>query len=157
MRSDVKEAVKQNLTLCELIVGITILGLIAEIVVLFVAKGTRVANTVSLWVGVLTAIWMAVHMQWSIEKALDYEAKDSVKMMQRSSLLRYGVAILVLAVAGISGYFNVVTVFIGMIFLKFAAYGQPLVHKPMVKIFGELPPGPALPDEEEMAEAEEEK
>ncbi len=149
MGEETKESVKQNLTLVELIVGIVILGIIAEIPVLIFAVGKRLSYSLSLFVGVLTAIWMAVHMKWSIDSAFDYDAKTAVKHMQKNSLLRYAVALVVLAIAGYSGYFNVVLVFVGMIFLKIAAYAQPLVHKPMVKIFGELPPGPSLPDDEE--------
>lgn len=152
-----QERVRNHLTLYELITGIILLSVIGEVFVLIFAKGERIPVTLSLFVGSLTGIWMAIHMNWSIETVLDFESGSATKMMQRYSIIRYAVAAFVLVLAGVSGYFHVVIVFAGMIFLKMAAYLQPFLHKPMVKIFGELPPGPSLPEDETSEEDEKDK
>ena len=144
-----KDRIKENLTLAELVTGILLLSLIAEIVLLIAFPGKRFSYSISLLVGMMTSIWMAIHMLYSIKQALDYDEGSAKKLMQRSSMVRYAMAVFVISITGLSSFFNVIVVFIGIIFLKFSAYMQPFLHGPMVKIFGELPPGPSLPEEDE--------
>ena len=143
---------KLNPTLVELWTGslfFTILALLAGI--WFVQN--KLAYALGLLVGTIVTMYLAWHMARSIDRMLEKaeQGVDGSAGMRMSSLLRYGLVVLILiASAFVSEWVNPISVFIGILGLKVAAYLQPFTHKIVFKLFGfEEEVYPAMPDTEE--------
>ena len=115
-------------TVYELITGIIfcfILFLLGNII-----AANRLAYTLGLLIGCLTAILMSSHMYRSLEQAMLYDEETAAKKVQKGTILRY-----VLMLAGLVAalvlpeYISVIGVALGVLSLKFSAYLQPLTHK----------------------------
>ena len=143
---------EQNATLIELWVGIVFFALISLLAGIWFV-GNKLAYALGLLVGALTAVYLAWHMARSIDKMLDRTelGADAGAGMRVSSLLRYGIVVLVLIITAlVSAWVNPISVFIGIIGLKVAAYLQPFTHKIVFKVFGWEEEGyPEMPDTEE--------
>ncbi len=121
---------KINETLFELLLGIFIWGAIWQAAgVWFVPDTDKMACSIGLWIGVLTAEICAAHMYRSLDRALDLSEKDAQKYMMSRSMMRYGLIIIVLLVLMVTEAGNPLTGFLGVMGLKAAAYLQPLLHK----------------------------
>ena len=136
----------------ELWVGSALFSVLAFLVGIWFVEN-RIAYALGLLVGMITSMYLARHMARSIEKMLE-QAKlgaDIGAGMRVSSLLRYGIVVLVLiAAVTVSEWVNPISVFIGIIGLKVAAYLQPFTHKIVFKVFGfEEEIYPEIPDTEE--------
>lgn len=119
---------EKNSTLAELLAGILLVGVIEQIVCLIFFEN-YVYNAVGLWSGVLLSGGLAIHMQRSVEDALDFDADSADKYMRKSYMTR---ALLVCVVIGVVIYYewgNPLTVLAGIFALKLAAYMQPLMHR----------------------------
>jgi hypothetical protein len=143
---------KINPTLLELWVGSALFSVLAFLVGIWFVEN-KIAYALGLLVGMITSMYLAWHMAKSIDKMLE-QAKfgaDVSAGMRVSSLLRYGIVVLVLIVAAlISEWINPISVFIGIFGLKVAAYLQPFTHKIVFKVFGwEEEVCPEMPDTEE--------
>jgi len=143
---------KINPTLVELWVGSALFSVLAFLVGIWFVEN-RIAYALGLLVGMITSMYLARHMARSIEKMLE-QAKlgaDIGAGMRVSSLLRYGIVVLVLiAAVAVSEWVNPISVFIGIFGLKVAAYLQPFTHKIVFKVFGfEEEIYPEIPDTEE--------
>ena len=143
---------KLNPTLVELWTGslfFTILALLAGI--WFVQN--KLAYALGLLVGTIVTMYLAWHMARSIDRMLEKaeQGVDGSAGMRMSSLLRYGLVVLILiASAFVSEWVNPISVFIGILGLKVAAYLQPFTHKIVFKLFGfEEEVYPEMPDTEE--------
>ena len=123
---------KKNNTLAELLIGISVVGVSAQLIFLVFGKH-HVYNAIGLWVGVILAASMAIHMQRSIEDGLDLMGNSGVKHMQKASATRMLVACIVMAVVLYKKWGNPLTLFVGVMALQLAAYMQPLVHKVLEK------------------------
>lgn len=143
---------KLNPTLVELWTGSVLFSVLALLAGNWFVEN-RLAYGLGLLVGLLTAMYLAWHMAKSIEKMIDKAEQgfDGGAGMRVSSLLRYGLVVLILiASAFVSEYVNPISVFIGILGLKVAAYLQPFTHKIVFKVFGlEEEVYPELPDTEE--------
>ncbi|MBQ8822569.1 MAG: hypothetical protein IJZ82_08000 [Lachnospiraceae bacterium] len=137
-----------NRALLELIMGILFLGVVIQIVGLFVTAEPW-KFSVAMWLGVAAAVASAVHMYISLDKALSLGA-GAYSAATRSSMIRYFGWALLLALLMLTKIFNPIHAFIGLLTLKVAAYLQPFTHKFCNFIFQETDPIPqAMPDEEE--------
>ena len=117
-----------NESLPELWIGILIFGLLVEFVpVWFVAD--KLGYTIGTVAGVITALAVAMHMAWSLNRSFDYDEGGAIKHMQKSSALRYGVQLIVLGILIATGWGNPISAFFGMFGLKVSAYVAPLTHK----------------------------
>ena len=119
---------KKNHTLLELLVGILVLGVGIQIVCLIVSK-QYLYDAVGLWSGIGLCCFSAIHMQRSIEDAIDLGEAGAKKHVAFGYATRMVVTLLV---AGAVIYFkvgNYVTLLIGVFPLKLAAYLQPVTHK----------------------------
>lgn len=119
---------KINPTLLELLAGILFYGILAEIAGLLIVQN-KVMFSTGLWIGCLTAVFMAVHMTVSMERALDLDAKAAGAYIHKTFAVRTAVVFLVL---GLTVYFqvgDVISCFLGVMALKVAAYIQPVTHK----------------------------
>ena len=123
----------EDTILMDLVIGILGGVSVVQGIVLFLYE-EWLYYTVGLWIGASIAIGLAVHMKRSIEDALDIGEEGAGRHMMQKSLLRGGIVlILFLGVA----YFQVgslLTMFIGAMSLKFAAYLQPYVFKVRKKL-----------------------
>lgn len=119
---------KKEKTLLELLVGIIFLGLVIQIVCLFVSKN-YLYNAIGLWTGIAVACFSAIHMKRSIEDALDFGEHQATKYVRGAYVKRM---LITLVIMGVVVYFNVgnpIMLLIGVFPLKIAAYLQPFVHK----------------------------
>lgn len=139
-------------TLVELWTGTVFFSVLALVAGIWFVEN-KLAYCLGLLVGLLTAMYMAWHMAKSIDKMMDRAmlGGDASVGMRVSSLLRYGIVVLVLiGSAMVSEWVNPISVFIGIFGLKVAAYLQPFTHKIVFKVFGfEEEIYPEIPDTEE--------
>ena len=139
----------------ELVTGIVAFGLVCQIVGVFLPLN-RVFYAVGLWSGILVALFSAVHMWRSLNKAFTRDEKGAVSIMAGGYILRYlltGVVLILLYYTGI-GY--PLAGFLGVLGLKAGAYLQPVSHKFYNFIFHETDPvAEPLLETEEVSEDEE--
>ena len=124
---------KKNSTLMELLMGILVVGIVSQFVCLIFFK-QHVYHAVGLWTGVAVAAGMAVHMQRSIEDGLDLMGDSGVKHMQKASATRMLIACVVMAIVMYYNWGNPLTLLLGVMALKLAAYMQPFMHRVLEKI-----------------------
>ena len=119
-----------NKVLPELILGILIYGILVQITgIWFVID--KLSYSIGLWIGVLLAVGMAIHMAVVIEDAVSIGSSQG--RLITMSLLRYLVVVIVFVVIS---YFHIgdpIAAFVGVIGLKIAAYAQPFLHKAILK------------------------
>ena len=119
---------KLNEALPALLLGIFLWGLFCQLAgVWFVPD--KLGCSIGLWLGVLTACLMAVHMAWSLNIAMDQGEKGAAVVMTKHNLIRYAVVVIVEGVIMVTGIANPLTSFLGIMGLKVAAYLQPITHK----------------------------
>ncbi len=118
---------KPNETLLELWFGSAAFTLVALLAAIWFVKD-KTAYALGILLGCLVSCYLAYHMARNIEKALDNEA-GAERIMRISSLLRYGLIVLVLIAAYYVPYVNPIATFVGLMGLKVAAYLQPFTHK----------------------------
>lgn len=126
---------KINETLAELLTGIVAAGLVIEIVQILICiadpqfAGAKGPFALGLWIGVATAIGLAIHMYHSIDRALDMITNDAEGYMRKAYLIR---TVVILVAAGLVTYLKlgyVMAYFLGVLCLKFGAFLQPLINK----------------------------
>lgn len=126
---------KINETLAELLTGIVAAGLVIEIVQILICiadpqfAGAKGLFALGLWIGVATAIGLAIHMYHSIDRALDMITNDAEGYMRKAYLIR---TVVILVAAGLVTYLKlgyVMAYFLGVLCLKFGAFLQPLINK----------------------------
>lgn len=118
-------------TLLELMAGTIPYGLLCQVIGVFFVEN-KAGYSIGLWIGIVTAMVMAWHMHWSLDRALG--AGDQASgMVVKQNLIRYaGVAVILAAASSIA---SPVAVFIGIMGLKVSAYIQPFTHKISVKLW----------------------
>ena len=125
-----------NRALPELMIGIILWGIVEQLVgVWFVSDWLRYSTGV--WIGILTACGMAVHMAVILGDAMDIGAENAVRnKVAFHSVLRYLVVVAVFFITAKFRLGNVIAVFIGVMGLKIGAYLQPLTHKWIINLTG---------------------
>lgn len=117
-----------NSSLPDLFAGILIFGIFAEFIpVWFVSD--KAGYTIGLLIGMATAVFVAWHMAWSLDRAFDYDEGTATKRLQKNSALRYGIQLIVLGILIMTKAGNPLSAFLGMWSLKVAAYAAPFTHK----------------------------
>ncbi len=97
---------------------------------IFIFMGIDSKLMLGFLLGSIMAVILFIHMGVSLENTLDMPDEESAKKNNtKAYATRVGIVALVLIVAGISGYFNVLFIVFGMLGLKAGAYLQPLVDK----------------------------
>ena len=112
----------------DLWVGILLYGVLCEIVGLIFVND-RLFYSIGLAAGIACALFMATHMAWSLNQALDLGEGDAVKKMQVHNILRYVVVVIVFFLLLYTKLGNPLSAFLGVMGLKVAAYLQPFTHK----------------------------
>lgn len=127
-------------TLFELEIGILLFGAVCQLFV-FLARD-RSAYSMSLWCGILTAVLSALHMWWSLDRALSLDEKQAVKNMSCHNMLRYLLIAGVLVLTAVSGRLDPLVVFLGIMGLKVSVYLRFITRRISYFVYGEevLPP-----------------
>ncbi len=131
---------KINRTLFELETGILLFGAVCQMFV-FLLKDKE-AYSLGLWMGILIAAISALHMWWSLDRALDLPERAAVKFMSTHNILRYLFITVALIAVAISRAANPLSAFLGIMGLKAAAYMHFITKKISTLVYGEeiLPP-----------------
>lgn len=117
-----------NHTVWELIIGIVLVNALLEVIgLIFVSQ--KGAYTIGLILGMLTAIGMVFHMNMSIEKAMDIGGEHAKGYMLKSYAIRTIVVLIVIVCVGVLKFANLLSLLLGIMTLKVAAYLQPITHK----------------------------
>lgn len=113
----------------QLILGILFWGAVFQAGLVWFA-GSRLFFSVGLWIGIGIAVFVAWHISYSLDRALDMQGEgDAAKYMYRMYAIRIAV---VLAAFVLTVYFEIGSmagVLFGMFSLKLGAYLQPLFEK----------------------------
>ena len=117
-----------NSSLPDLFAGILIFGALAEIIPVWFVND-KAGYTIGLLIGIVTAMFVAWHMAWSLDRAFEFDEGTATKRLQKNSALRYGVQLIVLGILIITEAGNPLSAFLGMWRLKVAAYTAPFTHK----------------------------
>ncbi|MCR5249700.1 MAG: hypothetical protein K6E50_03750 [Lachnospiraceae bacterium] len=125
-------------TLVELWLGIPVWGLVFELLIL-IFLDRKGYYSLGLWLGLLGAGLVAVHMEHTISRALDAGEAGANKVMVAGYLVRYFTMAVLLAVLAVSGIGDPIAAFIGLFTLKLSAYLQPLTHRISVAVCGSAP------------------
>ena len=130
-----KEKWIEHYTLIELWIGVLLFGAVIE-AVLLAAFDNKAYHSAGLLIGVIGAIAMAAHMEYTIDRALSAGEAGAEKTMRAGYLLRYFAAALLMIIAALSGWANPITIFAGLMTLKLSAYIEPYTHKISEKVCG---------------------
>ncbi len=122
-----------NEILPELIAEILVYGVIIQLTgVWFVEDKLR--YSVGLWIGIAIAMGMAIHMAVVILDSMDMAIEKKARVRTTIfSMLRYVVVVLLFVIVIYFKLGNIITMFIGVMGLKAAAYLQPFAHKLLEK------------------------
>lgn len=123
---------KMSAELKELIMGSVLLGVVFWMVFVWFFPA-KILFSIGLWVGVLLAVFMAIHMNYSIVRMLEKPEGDSRGYMAKMVVIRMAVAVAVLFLMCLWNINAGFAVLLGMLTLKFGAYMQPHLHKMIQK------------------------
>ncbi len=146
---------KCDRALLELVTGILLFALVSQLVGICFPID-KLMYTVGLWMGIAVAVFSAVHMWRSLQKAFCLDAKGAAGVMARGYLLRYLLVAVLLILLFLTNAGYPLAGFLGVMGLKAGAYVQPLTHKFYNFIFHETDPVPQPVEEEEPVIQEEE-
>lgn len=108
--------------------GIVLFGAVSQGVgMLFVEN--KISYSIGLWIGVFTAAFMAFHMAWSLNRALELGEKGAQAAATRQNIIRYLIVVLILGILMITEIGNPIAAFVGVMGLKASAYLQPIFQK----------------------------
>lgn len=117
-----------NTALPGLLLGIVLFGVLCQIMgIFFVAD--KADYSIGLWIGVVTAGFMAFHMAWSLDKAVEKDVKGAQATVTRHNIIRYLAVVVILGILMVTRLGNPLSAFLGIIGLKVSAYMQPLFEK----------------------------
>lgn len=124
----IKKISSINSALPGLLLGIVLFGAVSQLVGIFLV--TEKANySIGLWIGVLTAIFMAFHMAFSLNSAVDRDVKGAQAVATRQNIIRYLIVVLILGILMMTNIGNPIAAFVGIMGLKVSAYLQPIFQK----------------------------
>lgn len=123
-----------NDALPELVTGILIYGLLIQLAGMWFVED-KVRYTAGLWLGIATAIGLAVHMATVIRDSMDLAAEKRAKVRTTVfSILRYIVVVILFVAVMYFKLGNVIVMFIGVMGLKISAYFWPFTHNLFRKV-----------------------
>lgn len=104
--------------------------------------------------GILTAAALVMismlHMQRTLERALEFDEGTATKLIFRGYLIRYVSFAVILIITALTEIMNPLVLCLGyLLIMKVAVYSQPFTHKLFNKLFRETDPIPE-PLEEQM-------
>lgn len=123
-----KKLSDMNRALPGLLGGIVLFGAVSQVVGMFFVE-EKLNYSIGLWIGVLIAAFMAFHMAWSLNSALDQGMKGAQAAATRQNIIRYLIVVLILGILMITEIGNPIAAFVGVMGLKVSAYLQPFFQK----------------------------
>lgn len=118
-----------NDVLPELVLELFIYGLIVQLAGMWFVED-KLRYSTGLWIGIAVAVGMAINMAIVIRDTVDLAAEKQAKTRTTLfSVLRYVVVVIAFVVVVYFKLGNAITMFIGVMGLKAAAYFQPFTHK----------------------------
>lgn len=118
-------------TLKELLVGISLFEILAVIIGIWFVD-SPVKYILGVLAGAVLALLSAIHMYWSIRQNLEVNmdnASAANAYSVKSSMIRYGVILIVFLFFCLTDIAYPLAVFLGIMGLKAGAYLQPFTHK----------------------------
>ena len=115
-------------TLLEMLLAMPAFGLVCQITLVWFVED-KLGYSLGLWVGILTAACMAIHMNRSFEIAFQYDERTAQKIVIKNNLIRYACVVIICFLVMKSGFINPLATFLGIMVLKVSAYLQPFTHK----------------------------
>jgi len=147
---------KIDRTLLELLAGILVCSIVCQSVALLLPFD-RLKSAIGLWLGVILALFSAVHMWRSLNKAFMCDEKSAARLMAGGYLIRYLIVAAFLVFLFFSKIGYILAGFAGVMTLKMSAFLQPVTHKFFNRVFHETDPVPIpLSDLEEAEYGKEE-
>ena len=125
MKNRLKEI---NAALPGLLLGIILFGVLCQITGLFFVSD-KAGYSIGIWIGVLTAVFMAFHMAISLNLAVERDVKWAQAVATRQNIIRYFIVVIILGILMITKIGNPLAAFAGIMGLKVSAYVQPLFAK----------------------------
>lgn len=119
---------KKESILLELLMGIIFSSVVIQVIVAVISKN-YLYSAIGLWSGTAIACFMAIHMKRSIEDVLDLGEEGGIKRMRSTYLVRMTIVAIAMGVVICFNLGNPITMLLGALTLKIAAYLQPYVHK----------------------------
>lgn len=122
-----------NPVLPELILELILYGLVIQFTGVWFVED-RLRYSTGLWIGIAIAAGMAINMAVVILDTV--EAMTEKRASRKSALfsaIRYLLVVAAFALTGIFNLGNLITMFLGVMGLKVAAYLQPFTHKFITK------------------------
>lgn len=117
-----------NTALPGLLSGIFLFGVLCELIGIFLVNDLK-DYSIGLWIGVLTAIFMAFHMAFSLNTVVERDAKGAQTQATRHNIIRYFIVVVILGILMVTQWGNPLAAFLGVMGLKVSAYIQPLFEK----------------------------
>ncbi len=117
-----------NTALPGLLSGIFLFGVFCELIGIFLVNDIK-DYSIGLWIGVLTAVFMAFHMAFSLNSAVERDVKGAQAQATRQNIIRYLIVVIILGILMITEFGNPLAAFLGVMGLKVSAYLQPLFEK----------------------------
>ncbi|MCI8326223.1 MAG: hypothetical protein HFI37_00435 [Lachnospiraceae bacterium] len=126
----IKNRIKRlNRALPALLLGIILYGVVVQLAGVWFVKEKLLYST-GLWIGIVLALGMAIHMAIVIEDAVTLYGEGGAKSKAIMwSLLRYIVVVVAFFVTAKFCLGNILMTFVGIMGLKAAAYLQPFIHR----------------------------
>lgn len=118
-------------TLKELLAGISLFEILAVLAGIWFVD-SPVKYVLGVLAGAVLALLAAIHMYWSIRKNLEVNmdnASAANAYSVKSSMIRYGVILIVFLFFCLTDIAYPLAVFLGIMGLKAGAYLQPFTHK----------------------------
>lgn len=129
----IKAGIQNNETLLEMWIGTILFGVLCQISVVWFLKD-KSDYSIGLWLGIVAALLTVLHLNISLDKALDLGEGGAKKHMVIQNLVRYFVLIIFLGLLMITDFANPLAAFLGLMGVKAGAYLQPLIHKMISRI-----------------------
>lgn len=118
-----------NPVLPELILELVLYGIVIQLAGVWFVED-RLRYSTGLWIGIAVAAGMAINMAVVILDTVDSMAeKRASRKSAVFAVVRYFVAAAAIVITGVFNLGNLITMFIGIMGLKVAAYLQPFAHK----------------------------
>lgn len=117
-----------NSTVWELVLGILFTGIVLEILILLFLPD-KISISLGLLVGMVTAIAMVFHMNYSISKCLDMGESAARKGAAKGYAVRTISLVAILLIVAVTKKANLLSCMAGVFTLKVAVYLQPFTHR----------------------------
>ncbi len=130
---DTSEGESEKQMMVELILGTVIIGVIIQLTVLFFLPD-KLFLSIGLWLGVAVGCGMIWHMNRAIEEGVELGKDGAIAHIRKQYLIRTLAVAIMLGLVFYCQIGSVLTMFIGIMGLKVAAYQQPLLHKLLQKL-----------------------